>query len=88
MKNFALVLGLIGLVLSFTAIASPVFADVTGDFKVVSATYLNPGTADGGDAAVAGTVNHGAIRSGKQVVVEITYTVAYQYSTTETTEVE
>lgn len=58
--------------------------EVTGDFKVVSATYLNGGNENGGDVTVAGTVNHGAIQSKKSVVVEVTYDVAYTYSTTST----
>lgn len=62
--------------------ASVASADVTGDFKVVSATYLNPGTDAGGDVAISGTVNRGAVQSGKRVVVDVTYELAYLYSTT------
>lgn len=59
-----------------------VLADVTGDFTVVSATYLNSGNQYGGDVTIAGTVNNGAIQSKKTVAVDITYSVAYTYTMT------
>ncbi|WP_340122094.1 hypothetical protein [Methylobacter svalbardensis] len=71
--------------LAAMALTSNVYAgDVTGDFKVVSATYSNNGDENGGDVTVSGTVNHGAIQSKKSVVVEVTYEIAYTYSTTST----
>lgn len=74
-----------GTVLMTMALTSNVYADgVTGDFKVVSATYLNSGDENGGDVTVAGTVNRGAIQSQKSVVVEMTYDIAYTYTMTST----
>ena len=56
------------------------YADVTGDFKVASATYT--GDEFGGDVKVNGTVNHGAIQSGKSVVVNVSYTYSFEYTMT------
>lgn len=73
----------LGLVLCL-ALVGVVYADVTGDFKVLSATYTNAGDRTGGDVTVSGTVNNGAIQSGKQVVVDISfdYSFAFQIVTT------
>jgi hypothetical protein len=53
-------------------------AQVTGDFKVTSLGYVND------VATVGGTVNHGAIQSGKSVVVDITYEYSFVAEKTET----
>ncbi len=63
------------------------FAQATGDFKVASATYLTPGDADGGDVTISGTVNHGAIQSGKSVVIEVSYQYSFEYQITTSTTV-
>ena len=54
------------------------FADVTGDFKVTGFGYTNDA------ASVNGTVNHGAIQSKKNVVVDITYDYSFVAEKTET----
>lgn len=54
------------------------FADVTGDFKVTGFGYTND------VASVNGTVNHGAIQSKKNVVVDITYDYSFVAEKTET----
>jgi hypothetical protein len=54
-------------------------ADVTGDFKLVSATYTNPGNDTGGDVTLGGSVNNGAIQSGKSVVADVTYDYSFEY---------
>jgi hypothetical protein len=46
-------------------------ADVTGDFKVTGSSWAND------VAIVSGTVNHGAIQSGKAVVVDVTYDYSF-----------
>jgi hypothetical protein len=71
----ALVMSL-ALCLAFAGVA---FADVTGDFKVLNATYTNSGDLYGGDVDVWGTVNNGAIVSGKTVVVNVNYEYSFQY---------
>jgi hypothetical protein len=52
--------------------------DVTGDFKVTGISYAND------VATVSGSVNHGAIQSGKSVVVDITYDYSFVAEKTET----
>ncbi|QWV93860.1 hypothetical protein KP004_01305 [Geomonas oryzisoli] len=54
-------------------------ADVTGDFKVVSATYTNHGDSTGGDVTISGSVNNGAIQSGKSVVVDYSFDYSFLY---------
>ncbi|MBU5614100.1 hypothetical protein [Geomonas azotofigens] len=54
-------------------------ADVTGDFKLASATYTNPGDATGGDVTLTGSVNNGAIQSGKSVVVDYSFDYSFEY---------
>lgn len=76
-KQFSRVLAVTASLFSFN-----VFADVTGDFTVVSATYLNSGNQYGGDVTIAGTVNNGAIQSKKTVAVDVTYAIAYTYKIT------
>jgi hypothetical protein len=72
-------------ILCLTAMVNVTLADVTGDFKVASATYAaGSGDANGGDVVISGTVNHGAIQSGKKVVVDVNYTYSFQYQTTTT----
>jgi len=66
------------------AMVNMAFADVTGDFKVLASTYTNSGNADGGDVTVSGTVNHGAVQSGKKVVVDVKYGYSFEYQTTST----
>ena len=84
-KSLSMAMAASTVLMAAMALTSNVYADgVTGDFKVVSATYLNSGDENGGDVTVAGTVNHGAIQSQKSVVVEMTYDIAYTYTTTST----
>jgi hypothetical protein len=64
------------IIAAFAMIAS---AQVTGDFKVLSATFSNPGSIDGGDVKINGSMNHGALQSGKTVVVEVTYEYSFAY---------
>jgi hypothetical protein len=52
--------------------------DVTGDFKVTGVGYAND------VATVSGTVNHGAIQSRKNVVVDVTYDYSFVAEKTET----
>jgi len=85
MKKNVLLFGLMVGVVCFMAGVNLAQADVTGDFKVVSATYLNPGSAEGGDVAIAGSVNHGAIQSGKLVVVDVTYDYSFEFQIATTT---
>lgn len=51
--------------------ASAASADITGDFKVTGSNFAND------TATVSGTVNHGAIQSGKAVVVDVTYDYSF-----------
>jgi len=57
--------------LSLGLSVSPTFAQVTGDFKVKATSYLND------VALVAGSVNHGAIQSGKLAQVEFAFSYTF-----------
>jgi len=57
-------------------------ADVTGDFKVVSGTYTDSGDKSGGDVTVSGNVNHGAVQSGKSVIVDVSFDYSFEYQIT------
>ena len=74
--------------LAFFGLSTVAKADVTGDFQLTSATYGTGSTANytfvqgdgyGGDVAISGTVNNGAIQSGKSVVVNVSYEYSFQY---------
>jgi hypothetical protein len=67
-KQGLAVLGMMAWLALHVAVAA---ADVTGDFKVTGYNYAND------VASVAGTVNHGAIQSGKTVVVDVTYDYSF-----------
>ena len=75
-KSLMAVLALFTSCFLFSTTAS---ADVTGDFKVLTATYTGPGDATGGDVTVAGSVNHGAVQSGKKVAVDVTFDYSFEY---------
>ena len=68
------------LILLAIALTAPVgnAQDVTGDFKVTGVGYAND------VATVSGTVNHGAIQSRKNVVVDVTYDYSFVAEKTET----
>lgn len=74
---------LLQVVLMSTLVVANSYADVTGDFTVLSGVYSGNPSEDGGDVIITGTVNHGAIQSKKTVAVEVTYDIAYTYTTTE-----
>ncbi len=57
--------------------ATMAMAEVTGDFKVTGSGFVND------VAAVSGTVNHGAIQSGKTVVVDVRYDYSFVAEKTE-----
>ncbi|HLL76817.1 MAG TPA: hypothetical protein VK421_16305 [Pyrinomonadaceae bacterium] len=76
------ILGAFVLVAALASVGA--FAQATGDFKVTGTSYGNSGDADGGDVNIAGTVNHGAIQSGKSVNVEIAYEYSFEYTKTVT----
>jgi len=65
------ILATLALAVCFTTSATVASADVTGDFKVTGFNFAND------TATVSGTVNHGAIQSGKSVVVDVTYDYSF-----------
>ena len=81
MKNTIKMFAMFIMVAAFAVAAS---AQVTGDFKVLSATYTGTGDADGGDVKVAGSMNHGSVQSGKTAIVEVNYGYSFEYSITTT----
>lgn len=81
MKNTIKMFAMFIMVAAFAVAAS---AQVTGNFKVTASTYENSGNADGGDVTISGTLNHGAIQSGKKVVVEVIYDYSFEYTITST----
>jgi hypothetical protein len=82
MKRTLTIVGTFILVAAFATVVA--LADATGDFKVTGTSYGNAGDADGGDVAISGSVNHGAIQSGKTVNVNVNYEYSFEYQTTET----